>query len=522
MRYLELFENLDTFTLPELDAMKSVIAGKIKQLPDDDATAKTLREIEELLQHVNAGGRMGMIKGRLQKINDPAVLASQKKLAQYLASMEVEPKDRDELFTLWAGDQLVNIDKLLSKNAHTFSDIFTNYDSNPAIKELVDDVMEEQALGQGKGEFGLNVLSKSVSKPGNFVENEITDVDGDGDKEEAKGDLLVKHGGKWIKVEVKTTHGGAARFSDQEVRPAEGYEAAATALNRFVIGFANQSWFKQLFPKGIPAYGVNMNKAMEMYKIMKDGEYGQKLLTQVENLVTLIFGGKKADHKMVKNIMSNFKEGNANEVLQLYSQASFNYYMSKKDDAGVLGINLNSKSFIFYSDASDLKKAKMRLNTDTIYLSAKDANRGAYPQLSVIPTTFGANAKAKADAEAKKQAIKTAKANPVDVPSLDSTKKQQIEAKVYDFVTNVATSKGIFDQDLIDQAAMQAVDLIVQGIPTAKIKSTINALLTQSKKQPEAPQAPVEPVAPAQPTAPARPQFPTPRPIGWHTSQPCI
>jgi hypothetical protein len=261
-----------------------------------------------------------------------------------------------------------------------------------------------------------------------------------------------------------------------------------------------------------------MNKAMEMYKLMKDGEYGQKLLLQVENLVTLIFGGKKADAKMVKNIMSNFKAGNANEVLQLYSQASFNYYMSKKDDAGVLGINLNSKSFIFYSDASDLKKAKMRLNTDTIYLSAKDANRGAYPQLSVIPTTFGANAKAKAEKDAQKNAIKTAKANPVGVPDITKVKKQQIEAKVSEFVTNVATAKGIFDQDAIDAATMQAVDLIVQGVPTAKIKSTINSLLTQSKAAAEVPAEPAEPIQPTAPQQPiaatTRPQFPTPRPGG--------
>lgn len=503
MRYLELFENSDAFTTPELAAMKSVIAGKIKQLPDDDATAKTLREIEELLQHVNAGGRMGMIKGRLQKINDPAVMASQKKLAQYLASMEVEPKHREELFSLWANDELVNIDALLSKQPKTFSDIFNKYDSNPAIKELVDDVMEEQALGQGKGEFGLNVLSKSVSKPGNFVQNEITDIDGDGDKEEAKGDLLVKQGGKWIKVEVKTTHGGAARFSDQEVRPAEGYEAAATALNRFVLGFSHQPMFKQLFPKGVPAYGVNINKAMELYKALQSTQHAGKLLTQVENLITLIFGGKKADHKMVKNIMKNFEAGNANEVLQLYSQASFNYYMSKKDDAGVLGINLNSKSFIFYSEAADLTKAKMRLNTDTIYLSAKDANRGAYPQLSIVPTTFGANAKAKAEKAAQQAAIKAAKANPVDVPQLDQVKTQQIEAKVAEFVTNVATSKGIFDQDLIDEVTMQAVDLISQGLPTAQIKKQINAML---KPQPAQPVAPTEPAV--------APQAIPPRPAG--------
>ena len=35
----------------ELAAMKSVIAAKIKSLPDDDATAKALREIEDLLKH---------------------------------------------------------------------------------------------------------------------------------------------------------------------------------------------------------------------------------------------------------------------------------------------------------------------------------------------------------------------------------------------------------------------------------------------------------------------------------------
>lgn len=510
MRYTDLIENLDKFTVPELDAMKSVIAGKIKQLPADDATAKTLREIEELLQHVNAGGRMGMIKGRLSAIKDPAVLAAQKKLAQYLASMEVEPKDRDELFKLWADDDLVNIDRLLSKEPSTFSEIFNGYDRNPAIKELVDDVMEEQALGQGKGEFGLNVLSKSVSKPGNFVENEITDIDGDGQKEEAKGDLLVKRGGEWIKVEVKTTHGGAARFSDQEVRPAEGYEAAATALNRFVVGFSNRPIFKQLFPKGVPAYGVNITNAMALHKELEP-KFADNLFSQVENLITIIFGGKKADHNMVKQIMNAFKAGNANEVKQLYSQASFNYYMSQKDDEGVLAINLRNKSFMFYSESKDLAKAKMRLNADTIYLSAKDVNRGAYPQMSIVPTTFGANAKAKAEKEAQKAAIKAAKANPVEVPSIED-KKQQIEAKVFDFVTNLATAKGIFDQDLIDSTTMQAMDLIVQGVPSAKIKSTINGLLTKAKAPAPATE-PIQPQQPAQATQQPQPA-PVPRPAG--------
>ena len=47
----------------ELTAFKQALADKIKQLPDDDATAKALREIEDLLKHVNAGGKAGIING---------------------------------------------------------------------------------------------------------------------------------------------------------------------------------------------------------------------------------------------------------------------------------------------------------------------------------------------------------------------------------------------------------------------------------------------------------------------------
>jgi hypothetical protein len=36
-----------------------------------------------------------------------------------------------------------------------------------------------------------------------------------------------------MQIECKTSMGGAARFSDQEVRPAEGYEQAAINLNNF-------------------------------------------------------------------------------------------------------------------------------------------------------------------------------------------------------------------------------------------------------------------------------------------------
>lgn len=162
-KFIDLITPLFETALPntdELEAMKSVIAGKIKDLPDDSVTARALREIEELLTHVNAGGRVGMINGELARINDPTVTAAQKMLARYIVSMDVTPAQRDELFSLWREDKLVNRDKLLSKGSNNFSDIIASYSTNPAISELVNDVMRIQALGQGKGEFGLSVLSK--------------------------------------------------------------------------------------------------------------------------------------------------------------------------------------------------------------------------------------------------------------------------------------------------------------------------------------------------------------------------
>ena len=196
----------------EIEAFKKIIAGKIKQLPDDNATAKALREIEDLLKHVHAGGKMGIINGELASINDPTVDAAQKELARYILSIDMTPADRDQLFTLWRSNKLVKIDQLLGHGKKNFSEIITDYNKNPAIRELSNELMRISALGQGKGEFGLSVMSKSINK------------------QEGKGDLNIS--GRAI--EVKTTDGGAGRFTDQEVRPGAGFDQAARKLNAFI------------------------------------------------------------------------------------------------------------------------------------------------------------------------------------------------------------------------------------------------------------------------------------------------
>lgn len=355
----------------ELAAMKSVIADKIKSLPDDDVTAKALREIEDLLKHIGAGGKLGIINGELRSINDESVDAAQKLLARYILSIDMTADQRNDLFNLWRTDKLVKKNVLLGKGKKNFSEIITNYDANPAIKEISNDLMRITALGQGKGEFGLSVMSKSISKPD-------------------KGDLLIN--GR--KIEAKTTEGGAGRFTDQEVRPSKGFEAAANNLNDFVIDREFS----------LPASGVSLNVAVDIGQQLQ-GKDKTQYFKLVENVIKLIFGGSD-----VSSIMSAIKAGNQNQARAEYAKASFNYYMSKKDDEGVLYINLTTDPIttVFFKDADELTSSALRLQMKTAYITATADVRLPYPQMDIVGTSFGANAAAAAAMKASGPSKKVA------------------------------------------------------------------------------------------------------------------
>ena len=337
----------------ELKAFKQVLAGKIKQLPDNPETAKALREIEDLLKHVNAGGKVGIINGELASINDPTVDAAQKVLARYLMSMDMTPSDRDQLFDLWRANKLVKIDVLLSPGKKDFSDIITGYSTNKAIEELTNEVMKIDALGQGKGEFGLSVLSKSINKqPG-------------------KGDLNIS--GK--AVEVKTKDKGGARFTDQQVRPGPGYEAAAKELETFINQYdAN--------PGGS---GANLEKIVDFYEVLKTNPALKKeaatFIGMVENVIQLIFQGED-----ISGIINDIKQGDFIGANELYAETSLNYYMNQKHDDGVLYIDIVKEPFmtVFFKDANDLESMGLKISGDTVYVtSAKDV-RLPYPQVKII------------------------------------------------------------------------------------------------------------------------------------------
>jgi hypothetical protein len=285
------------------------------------------------------------------------------------------PDQRDELFTLWRKDKLVKKNVLLSKGKKNFADIITNYNKNPAIKEISNDLMRITALGQGKGEFGLSVMSKSISKP-------------------EKGDLLID--GR--KIEAKTTEGGAGRFTDQEVRPGKGFEAAADRLNGFIT----------VRGQALPGSGVSLSLAVEYGQQLTGGDK-KEYFKLVETVVKLIFGGSN-----VSELMSAIKAGDQNKAKAEYAKASFNYYMSMKDDEGVLYINLTTDPIttVFFKDAEELATSALRLQMKGAYITSTKDVRLPYPQMDIVDTSFGANAAAAAEKKAAKAAPKAPKPAP--------------------------------------------------------------------------------------------------------------
>ena len=169
MKILEVLLEAAKLDFDDLSSLKDVVTSKIKDLPEDDATARALKEIQDLLNHIHSGGKSGIINDKLQQIPDPTVASAQKMLARYLLSIEMTPEQRDELFKLWKNDKLINKSKLLTPGKHNLNDIVTGYDKNPAIEEFVNDMMKVAALGQGKGEFGSRAAERMAQGNGSAV-----------------------------------------------------------------------------------------------------------------------------------------------------------------------------------------------------------------------------------------------------------------------------------------------------------------------------------------------------------------
>jgi len=497
-----------SISAPELEGMKDLISRKIKELPDDDLTAKALKQIEDLLSHVVHGGRYGSISKEIASVQDRAVHDAKKVLSRLVLSimeeLEASPEQRAEFFDLWKNDQIVNIEALLSNQQVDFNTAFNGYQQNPIVKEFIDEVMIIQELGMGRGEFGLNVLSRSITVAGKGSAKDNADEAGS-----KKGDLQISFNGTHYQVELKTEMGGAARFGDQEVRPSEGFEAAAVALNSYV---KSHKAYKNLSRK-ISGSGVNLNQAVEFASYLQ-GADRNKFLGLVRRCVTLIFGGggggrKEYSARLKKNIdliMSSIETGDNGAAAQQWSQASFNFYMSKKHDDGVLYINLNSKTFLYYQNAEQLLSQGLRFHASTPYISAtKDPVRAVYPQIGIQQTTFGG-------AAAQQGIKKIAKGkNPLADPEFNS--------KLTNWVLTLADRRGVKNQKVLGQISLATMKMIASKTPIEEIIPNLEAQFPQLKPKMAAPPAPkptapsppvAKPVVPPPATAPTAPPAPAP------------
>jgi len=465
-----------------LDSLKTALASKIKTLPADEATVKTLREIEDLLRDVNAGGRTGKLNKDLQSVNDPVVREAHMLLARYINQIlsfgNATPEDRKELFDLWKADRLVNLDTLLGGDLAGFTEIFNGYNSNPIIQELVDELMVVSALGHGKGEFGLSVLSKSINKPAS-----------------GKGDLLVDYKGEEVAVEVKTADMGkdkkvvdpktgktvvrkgkmsSARFGDQEVVPGPGYEAASKTLNDFVKSKG----------KTVGDSGLNIGAAIELLKSLKP-EDANTLMGLIRNNVKIVFGKQfenpRPDYKakLTKNIngiLSSIEKGDINSAMQFWSRASFNYYMAAKHDDGVLFINIPAKTCVYYNSAEDLQGKGLRLDADTTYLSGGDPKRTVYPQIKVVPRDYGSSVITPELEKVSKQGKELK--SPAAVANQMAKQKQSFVS----WATKFAGIRNVTDQRIIPKIADAAYEMKKAGVPTDAVIAELEQQFPQLTK----------------------------------------
>jgi hypothetical protein len=381
-------------------------------MPADEQTKKALKEIEDLLSHVNAGGKKGHISTELQAIEDRDVNRSISLLAKYVHSLDMDAQQRATLFSQWKNDRLVNHDVLLSPGKHTIAEIINGYGdtANPAIKELTDDLSQIATLGQGKGEFLLSVLSKSITK-------------------RHKGDLEVAG----QNIEVKTLDKGAGRFYDQEVRPAPGFSAS---VENFKKAWAEE--IKYAFPTAART-GLKLIDLIDLSDHI-DVTKKRKYWATIQQVLTNIFPGMDTS-----TIINAMQVGNIGAAKQAYAITNLNYYQGiKTDDAGMLFIDLSKPiaEFVFFRDASELAAGGLRLHAATTYPITSDP-RNAYPQVRITPTKAGGSgetstAKAPAKKVAKPKAVAT---TPATAPVTPAPQAAPVPPGIQNQNTALATSK---------------------------------------------------------------------------------
>lgn len=377
-----------------LASLKTVIGHKIKELPPTPEAVNALEEIQELLASIQLGGRRKANVSDLANWTDQDVVNAKDLLARYIVSLQASVAEKKSMIEQWKTNGLIDINLLLD-GTHSIDQIVKGYGTNSAVRELADDLMQVSSLGKGKGEFFLKVLSPSITDPPG-----------------GKGDILVKELGT---VEVKTTDGGAGRFTDRQVKPGSGYQAK---VDKFIKNFSKYLADEQ--PQTLPGSqstaittGAQTNNTVEARAKNAAVPKAPKPVTLPKtgiSLPNLILLAKKVPPEETENfkyqLMSLLQEiflqsedyvlpvidaimaGQEGKAKQIYGVGILNNYMAQKTDKGILYISLVTKptTFTFFTDNDSLNKAGFRLQISTVY-PVSNSPEYAYPQTSIVPTS---------------------------------------------------------------------------------------------------------------------------------------
>ena len=387
-----------------LYSLKLAIAHKIKDLPPTPEAKNSLEDIEDLLAHIQAGGRRKATVTNFDSWSDVDVKKAKDLLAKYIVSLEAPIAYKKSMIEQWKNGGLIDTNLLLD-GSHTIEQIVKGYATNPAVKELADDLLQVASLGKGKGEFMLKVLSPAITDPPG-----------------GKGDILVAEAGT---VEVKTTDGGAGRFYDRQVKAGPKYSSLASQfIKKYVKYFDDQESQQPTAPQQpapispapvagkVPAQAQTEPTAPPTMEAKKKGPAEPKKFTlsktglNMDHLVALY---QKVPNELKANFTSDLTEtlgeifvqaseyagavvnaiaaGNSGKAKQLYGVGALNNYMSYKDDIGILYIDLTAKpaTFTFFTDNTSLNKGGLRLNIGTVYPITSN-EQYAFPQTSIVKT----------------------------------------------------------------------------------------------------------------------------------------
>jgi len=337
-----------------LNESKEDLIAKLDALPDDESTNKLINYIEQLIDDMGVGGKIKSLSSQLEVIPDVDVKKAINQIAKIVASIEMSPKERAQLFVDWKADKLVNVDALLSTSTVKMSDIYKGYGEKGEshITELVDDLNQVVQYGIGPGEFALSVLSQRIEGIGAAS-----------GEDEGKGDLIIDGS----PVELKTTRKNAARFNDREVTVSDSYKSLVTAFfNKY------KSKFEELEQQGLQVRvksGMQQNHVMEFLKAVPEAE------KEVAEIISNIFTNLNVSGGPIARYLA---QGDKNGAMQLIAQSNVNNYLEKKRQSGnllgILFIDLKKQTFNFIKDISDLEGSGLRLHAKTNYLITTNEN----------------------------------------------------------------------------------------------------------------------------------------------------